>query len=122
MTAPGTVPTAQARSGLGVGLASRRGMVSQSSDIFNSPRIKTSLARNAPSHLRAREIPDLAARKTAVPYASPGAGAAEGTARLRRAPFFPAPRPVAFYDAQGALRAPRNSPAGPESKFSTPWK
>ena len=68
---------------------------------FYNLDLRPSLARNAPAHLRAREIPALAARKTAVPYASPGAGAAEGTARLRRAPFF---RPLGrsrIYDAQG---------------------
>lgn len=45
-----------------------------------------------------------------MPYAAPEAGTAEGIARLRRAPFFPAPRSVACYGSHGAPRAPLNSP------------
>ena len=109
--APGTVPTAQARSGLGSCLSALRGYdFSISGVFFNSPQIKPAPHATPPSHLRAREIPDLAARKWPRHYAAPEAAAAEGAARLRRAPFFSAPRSVALYGAQGAPRAPLNSP------------
>ena len=48
MTAPGTVPTAQTRSGLGSGLRPSSAWSLNPLGIFNSPRIRLSLARNAP--------------------------------------------------------------------------
>ena len=69
--------------------------------------------------------------KTAVPYAAPEAAAAEGTARLRRAPFSPVSRSVAPYGSHGAPRAPFCSPRitarkarkpGLFEEFSIAWK
>ena len=86
-TAPGTVPTAQTRSGLGSGLRPSAAWSLNPLGIFNSPPIKSAPPATPPSHLRARRPPDLAARKTAAPYAAPEAAAAEGADRLRRSPF-----------------------------------
>ena len=47
-TAPGTVPTARTRSGLGSRLTALRGMISQSSRNFNSPLSRTSLRTQRP--------------------------------------------------------------------------
>ena len=68
--------------------------------------------------------------KRSLPTPHPLRGAAEGAARLRRAPFFPAPRSARSTVLKGrrVLRstAPENSPKTPEnspkSEFSTPWK
>ena len=110
-TAPGTVPTAQARSVLGSCLSALRGSVSQSSEIFfNSPWIKPAPHATPPSHLRARRSPTSGPEKRSRHYAAPEAAAAKGAARLRRAPFFLAPSVGALYGAQRAPRAPLNSP------------
>jgi hypothetical protein len=62
-------------------------------------------------------------------YTAPDAAAVESAARLRRAPFFPAPRSARSTVLKGrrVLRstAPENSPKTPEnspkSEFSTVW-
>ena len=48
--------------------------------------------------------------QTVAHYGAPETAAPECAARLRRAPFFSAPRSVALYGSQEAPRAPLNSP------------
>ena len=110
MTAPGTVPIARSASGLGSGLRPSAAWSLNPLGSFNSPPMKAALPATPPSHLRARGSPTSGPEKRPYYYAAPEAGAAEGADRLRRSPFFPAPRPVALYGAQGAPRAPLNSP------------
>ena len=110
MTAPGTVPTARTRSGLGSGLRPSAAWSPNPLGTINSPPIKIASRAPPPFRLTAREIPDLATGKTAAHYGATEAAAPECAARLRRAPFFPVPRSVARYGSHGAPRASLPSP------------
>ena len=129
MTAPGTVPTAQTRSGLGSGLRPSAAWSLNPLGSINSPPIKSALPATPPSHLRAREIPDLATRKRPLPTPHPRRARLRALTACggRRFPGRFGRSRSTMLKGRRVLRstAPREQPKTPEnslnSEFSTLW-